>query len=238
MSENLISTENPRLKIQGLSKSFRKRVVLNNISFSVEAGERVGLLGHNGAGKTSLLRCIAGYWTGDSGQVLINGETVTPESIRTRRQIGYMPETVPLYGAMTVGEHLRMACELAGNQVSEPFLNRIEMRFGLPEVINREVRKISKGFRQRTGLALAMINFPDLLLLDEPTAALDPAQIVSVRELLNELKPEQSLIMSSHQLSEVHSICTRIIVIHHGQIVLDQPISDNIEELFLSVTST
>ncbi len=241
MSENLISTENPLLRVHNLSKSQNGLSILHDIRFSLRRGEKIGLLGENGAGKTSLLRCIVGYWLPELGYCEVEGNRVTAESIETRAKLGYMPERVPLYPNLTAREHLQLAVVLKGRSgdYSSSDWHDIECQYGISEIAHRPSRYFSKGYRQRLGLAMAMLITPELLILDEPTSGLDPAQIVAVRDLLNHLNPTQGMIMSSHQLSEVHSVCDRILVIHKGRLVLDEPVSGgDIEAQFLAVTAS
>ncbi len=209
------------LEVKNLSKKFGEVHAVRNLSFQIRKGEVLGFLGPNGAGKTTTMRIITCYIPATSGVVHVDGMDTVNESLRVRERIGYLAETNPLYGDMCVREYLQFVGEIRG--LKAPRLDsRIDEMFsvcGLTRMGNRQIGKLSKGFRQRVGLAQAMMHNPDLLLLDEPTAGLDPNQIIEIRQLIRKIGAEKTIIYCSHILSEVSATCSRIIIINEGQIV-------------------
>lgn len=209
------------IEIKNLTKKFGSAVVLDNISFSVKRGEILGFLGPNGAGKTTTMKIITGFWKATDGEVVVDELPVSSRSLETRRKIGYLPETVPLYEDMKVYEYLKFVAEARG---IEP--DRVKTRIkevvescGLSKVVKKPIEELSKGFRQRVGLAQAIIHEPDILILDEPTTGLDPNQIVEIRDLIKKIGKEKTIIFSTHILSEVSATCDRVIIINNGKIV-------------------
>lgn len=209
------------IEIKNLSKKFDNNIILDDITFTVKKGEILGFLGPNGAGKTTTMKIITSFWSPSSGDVIIDGINITKDSISTRRKIGYLPETVPLYEDMRVYEYLRFVAEARGLSKTE-VKNRIKEvveTCGLRDVIRQPIDELSKGYRQRLGLAQAIIHNPDILILDEPTTGLDPNQIVEIRKLIKELGKEKTVIFSTHILGEVSAVCDRAIIINKGRIV-------------------
>ncbi len=209
------------IKIENLSKSYGFQKAVDNISFEVKTGEILGFLGPNGAGKTTTMKMITSYIEMDSGEVLIGGKPV--RSGETKKHIGYLPEHNPLYTDMPVIDYLEFCAAL--QSVPRP---RIPQRIremvrvcGLDVEKHKRIRELSKGYRQRVGLAQAMIHDPDILILDEPTTGLDPNQIVEIRELIRKLGKEKTVILSTHILPEVEATCDRILIINQGRIVAD-----------------
>ena len=209
------------IEIKNISKKIGSNKILDNISFAVNQGEILGFLGPNGAGKTTTMKIITSFWAPDSGEVMVGGSNVVKDSLKTRTMIGYLPENVPLYDDMKVYEYLKFVGEVRGiskNRIKQRIKEVIEA-CGLKSVIRKPVEELSKGFRQRLGLAQAIINNPDVLILDEPTTGLDPNQIVEIRDLIKRIGKEKTVIFSTHILSEASAICDRVVIINNGQIV-------------------
>jgi ABC-2 type transport system ATP-binding protein len=211
------------IQIQGLIKRFGTTQALKGLSFEVPKGQVVGFLGPNGAGKTTTMRILAGYSAPSEGTAQVGGIDVTKDPIATRKLIGYLPESNPLYEEMMVIDFLRFTAEARGVPGSElpARLKRAVERCGLTSVLGKDISQLSKGYRQRVGLAAAILHDPDLLILDEPTSGLDPNQIVEIRSLIKELGQEKTVILSTHILSEVQSTCSRVLIISDGKLVAD-----------------
>jgi ABC-2 type transport system ATP-binding protein len=211
------------IHIQGLTKRFGTTEALKGLSFEVPKGQVVGFLGPNGAGKTTTMRILAGYSTPSSGAAKVGGIDVTQDTVAARRLIGYLPESNPLYEEMMVVDFLRFTAEVrevAPSERSER-IRRAVARCGLGQVLGKDIGQLSKGYRQRVGLAQAILHEPELLILDEPTSGLDPNQIVEIRSLIKELGKEKTVILSTHILSEVQSTCSRVLIINDGRLVAD-----------------
>ena len=209
------------LEVKSLNKKFGEVHAVRNLNFQIRKGEIFGFLGPNGAGKTTTMRIITCYIPATSGTVLVDGMDTVADSLRVRKKIGYLAETNPLYGDMSVVEYLKFVGEIRGIK-GTPLTTRIEEMFavcGLAKMANRQISKLSKGYRQRVGLAQAMMHNPDLLILDEPMSGLDPNQIVEIRQLIKNVGAEKTIIYCSHILSEVSATCSRLIIINEGQIV-------------------
>ncbi len=217
----MVSPTTPIIEVLGLTKEYGSRPAVRDISFTVEPGEIVGLLGPNGAGKSTTLRILAGYLAATQGIARVAGFDVLEQSIEVRRRVGYMPETVPLPDEMRVREYLKFRARLKGlsRAASRERTDTVISRFGLQEVAGRMIAHLSKGFRQRVGLADALVHEPALLILDEPTIGLDPHQIVAVREIIKTLAREHTVLISSHILPEIEVTCSRLLIFHHGRIV-------------------
>lgn len=211
------------IEVQDLTKEYAGRVAVDGISFFVKSGEIVGLLGPNGAGKSTTMRILSGYLPPTSGSALVAGFDVFRQSLEARKNIGYMPETAPLYADMRVKEYLRFRGELKGlrGRHLRHRVGDIMDMCGVTDVRRRLIGNLSKGYRQRVALADALLHRPQLLILDEPTNGLDPAQIRQVREMLRSLRNEHTILLSTHILSEVEQVCDRVIMIHHGHIRAD-----------------
>jgi ABC-2 type transport system ATP-binding protein len=208
------------IKVEQLTKKYAGVTGIDQISFEVGKGEIVGFLGPNGAGKTTTMRILASYMPASSGRATVAGFDVFSESLKARRHLGYLPENVPLYHDMRVNEYLRYRGALkalSGKQLKNR-IGVIKELCGLREVGRKKIAGLSKGFRQRVGLAEAMIHEPDLLILDEPTIGLDPNQIRQVRELIKSLGERHTILLSTHILSEVEATCSRVIIINRGRI--------------------
>jgi ABC-2 type transport system ATP-binding protein len=212
------------IEVESLEKRYGFTHALQGISFSVQRGEVVGFLGPNGAGKTTTMKILTGYLLPTGGRASVGGLDVVRESLAVRRRIGYLPESTPLYGEMRVDDYLRFVAAIRGvpKERRKAAIARAVELCSLSGVLGKNIVELSKGFRQRVGLAQAMVHEPELLILDEPTSGLDPNQIVEVRHLIAQLLGEQrTVILSTHYLQEVEKSCSRVIIITHGKIVAD-----------------
>jgi len=210
------------IEVQHLVKRYGSKRALDDISFTVRDGEILGFLGPNGAGKSTTMNIITGYVSATSGTVTVDGHEILEEPLEAKRKLGYLPEMPPLYVDMTVEEYLSFAFDL--KKVKLPKREHIEEVCGLVrigDVRGRVIRHLSKGYRQRVGLAQALLGNPDVLILDEPTVGLDPKQIIEIRALIRELGERHTVILSSHILPEVQAVCDRVIVINKGRLVAD-----------------
>jgi ABC-2 type transport system ATP-binding protein len=221
------------IKIEHMSKNYGPYPAVIDVSFEVLKGEIVGFLGPNGAGKTTTMRVVTGFTPPSEGVVTVGGYDVVSHSLDVRRHIGYLPETVPLYLDMTVMDYLKYMGEIRGmnsSWVKERLPKVIDM-VKLGEYRNTLVGRLSKGYRQRTGIAQAILHEPDVLVMDEPTIGIDPIQVVETRELISNLGEEHTMLLSSHILPEVSAICKRVLVINDGRIVADDKPDDLSEKL-------
>lgn len=209
------------IEIQNLTKKFGENITLDNISFSVKKAEILGFLGPNGAGKSTTMKIITSFWQPTSGKITVDGIDVAEDSIATRKKIGYLPETVPLYEDMRVYDYLYFIAEIRGLKKEEmkKRIKEVAESCGLTKVIRRPIEELSKGYCQRVGLAQAIMHNPDVLILDEPTTGLDPNQIAEIRDLIKKIGKEKTVIFSTHILSEVSAVCDRVIIISNGRIV-------------------
>lgn len=209
------------IKVSGVTKKYPARVAVDNISFEVNRGEIVGFLGPNGAGKTTTMRMLTGYLPMNSGTIEVAGFNIVDHPGDVRRRIGYLPENCPLYPEMRVDEYLKFRASLKGVKSSarRAKVSEVKEQCGLTEVGKRIIGQLSKGYRQRVGLADSLVHDPDLLVLDEPTVGLDPYQIRQVRELITKLADRHTILLSTHILQEVEAICERILIINEGKIV-------------------
>jgi ABC-2 type transport system ATP-binding protein len=208
------------IKVEQLTKKYAGVTAIKDLSFEVGAGEIVGFLGPNGAGKTTTMRILSSFMPATSGRAMIAGHDVFKDSIRARRNLGYLPENVPLYGDMRVTEYLRYRAalkDLSGRKLKQR-VGTVKELCALKEVENKLISNLSKGYRQRVGLAESMIHEPALLILDEPTIGLDPNQIRQVRELIKAMGERHTILLSTHILSEVEMTCSRVIIINRGEI--------------------
>ena len=210
--------------VQDVTKEYGEQKALNGISFGIGSGEIVGFLGPNGAGKTTLMKILTGYIAPTSGNAWINNVSVTRDSIKAKRRIGYLPETNPLYHEMYVWEYLQFVAGIYQKKKKKDRIGELIEITGLTPEQKKKIGALSKGFRQRVGLAQALIHDPDVLILDEPTSGLDPNQIVEIRELISTLGKEKLVLLSTHIMQEVESICNRVLIIHKGDIIADDDI--------------
>ncbi len=238
------------IEAHGLTRRFGDTVALDGVGFTVARGEVVGLLGPNGAGKTTAMRILTCTLPPTGGRAAVAGFDVVDESLEVRRRVGFMPEHVPLYPDATVTEHLRFTAEMKGVATAgrDAHLDDIMARAGLPEVRGRMVGNLSKGYRQRVGLAQALVGDPEVLILDEPTSGLDPHQIVEIRDLIRSFRGERTVLLSSHILAEVSRTCSRVIILDRGRLVAEVAAEelpaeatkprDALEDIFLRLTGT
>lgn len=209
--------------IRGVSKFYGSQKALDGVSIAIDKGEVVGLLGPNGAGKSTLMRLLTSFITADEGEISIRGFNVGDHSLKIRQWVGYLPENNPLYPEMYVREYLRFVYEMYPGKHKNPDRVRemIDLT-GLGPEQNKKIGALSKGYRQRVGLAQALIHDPEVLILDEPTSGLDPNQLPGIRSVISNLGKEKTVLLSTHVMQEVEAMCNRVVVINHGQIVADQ----------------
>jgi len=224
---------------ENITKLYGAQKALDEVSFRIKSGEVVGFLGPNGAGKSTMMKIITGYLPPSSGTVVVNNLDVMEHPLEVKKQIGYLPENNPLYHEMYVREYLKFVAGIykLGNQTKQR-MEEIIRQTGLEPEQKKKIGALSKGFRQRVGLAQALIHDPQVLILDEPTSGLDPNQIVEIRNLISEAGKEKTVLLSTHIMQEVEAICDRIIIIHNGKIVADDAkgdIFDYVEEIFQTV---
>ena len=216
------------IDVTSLSKSYGPVRALEDVSFHVDAGEVIGLLGPNGAGKTTMMKILTGYLQPDEGQVIIDGLDVLTDTLAVQQRIGYLPENAPLYPEMSVQAYLHMIAELRQVPQDERYERIVDAvhATGLEEHLVRPIAQLSKGFRQRVGLAQAILHQPKLLIFDEPTVGLDPTQIVEVRRLIQRLSKHSTVMLSTHILSEVEATCDRVIILLNGRVRADARLED------------
>jgi len=211
------------IKVENLSKFYGEQQAVKNISFEIKSGEVVGFLGPNGAGKSTTMKMITTYLTPNEGVIQVNGIDTEDKPIEVRKKIGYLPEQNPLYNDMNVIDYLNYAAELQSvpkEQIPEAVKRMVKV-CGLEDVKHKDIGELSKGYKQRVGLAQAMVHDPDVLLLDEPTSGLDPNQIIEIRKLIKDFGKHKTLMLSTHILQEVQATCDRVIIINNGEIVAD-----------------
>jgi ABC-2 type transport system ATP-binding protein len=209
------------IKVNGLTKDYGARRAISNVTFDAEQGEVVGFLGPNGAGKTTTMRILTGYMPPTAGEAIVAGYDVVSESLEVRKRVGYLPETVPLYTDMTVFDYLKFMAELRRiPNVADRVDEALEM-VGMTDRADGFVGNLSKGMKQRVGLAQALLHRPEVLILDEPTIGLDPGQVVDVRNLIREIGKERTVLLSTHILSEAQNMCDRVLIINKGEIVAE-----------------
>ncbi|MDR3236689.1 MAG: ATP-binding cassette domain-containing protein [Prevotellaceae bacterium] len=232
------------VSVEHISKLYGAQKALDKVSIDIPRGQVVGLLGPNGAGKSTLMKIITGYLSSDEGTVQVNGFDVAAQPLKARRCIGYLPEHNPLYDDMYVREYLTLMGRLQG--LGRKAKSRADDVIALTDITPEQHKKngqLSKGYRQRVGLAQALIHEPEVLILDEPTSGLDPNQIVGIRQLIQSLGADRSVLLSTHIMQEVEAMCSRVVIIHKGHIVLDAAMDDlrrqpqSIEEIFRDLTN-
>lgn len=209
------------IEVSHLNKNYGTRPAIRNLSFTVGDGQIFGLLGPNGAGKSTIMNILTGYLAPTSGEVKVAGFSLPEEAQQAKACVGYLPEQPPLYPEMTVQEYLDFAAELKGVKRADrkQQVLKAARRTGLEEVLPRLIRSLSKGYRQRVGIAQALLGAPKLIILDEPTVGLDPAQVIEIRRLIRELGKSHTVILSSHILSEVQAVCSQVLILSKGQLV-------------------
>lgn len=213
------------IEVSRLSKHFDGFKAVDDVSFSIPTGQIVGLLGPNGAGKSTTMRMITGFLKATSGTILIDGIDISQDPVGAKQKIGYMPESAPLYSDMIVEDYLEYVAEMQ-NQDTDEKVKKLCEECGLKEVMHKNISELSRGYRQRVGLAHALMNDPEILILDEPTSGLDPNQIEDVRNLIREIGKTRTVIVSTHILGEVEMLCSRVIIISKGKLVADSPTAE------------
>ena len=225
------NNNNPKILVENVSKVFGSRIAVNDVSFSINKGEVIGFLGPNGAGKSTTMRLLTSYYTQNSGNIYIDSINTKDSDIETRKKIGYLPESNPLYGEMLVKDYLRLIGDLRDLSKSD-YKNNLSNAIdetGIHEYYYSPINQLSKGYRQRVGLAQAILHQPEILILDEPTEGLDPNQRVTMRNLIKSLGEQRTIMLSTHVLQEVETTCSRIILINKGKLIAEGTIEDILE---------
>ena len=231
------------VQAEGLTRSFGHRMAVDNISLKVRRGEVLGLLGVNGAGKSTTMNMLAGIQMPDAGIISVGKYSLTDNPMLARGSLGYLPEQPPVYPELTVDEYLTYCAQLRRVSTAQLYdsVDQSKKRCGLESSGRRLIRNLSKGYQQRVGIAQAIIHKPDIIILDEPTVGLDPVQIVEIRKLIRELGNDHSVILSTHILPEVQSVCDRVMILRQGKVVHDAPIAsftenESLEQVFIRIT--
>lgn len=228
------------LEIINLTKKFGTQTALDHINLSIRQNEIIGLLGPNGAGKSTLMKSIVGALRIDEGKIIFNGKDITEYEIESKQKMGFLPENNPLYQEMYIKEYLQFVANI--HKVDKSRIEEIIDLVGITPEKDKKISQLSKGYKQRVGLAQAILHHPDLLILDEPTNGLDPNQIIEIRNVIKEIGKEKTVILSTHIMQEVEALCTRVILIHKGNIIQDSPIAEfkgkytSLEEAFQKYT--
>lgn len=229
------------LEIINLTKKFGEQTALNHINISINKNEIIGLLGPNGAGKSTLMKSVVGALKIDEGKIVFNGEDITKSETESKKNIGFLPENNPLYNEMFVKEYLHFVANI--HKISEARIEEVIEIVGITPEKSKKIGQLSKGYKQRIGLAQAILHQPDLLILDEPTNGLDPNQIIEIRNVIKEIGKEKTVILSTHIMQEVEALCSRVILIHEGNIIQDSTIDEfkgkfeSLEAAFASYTT-
>ncbi len=211
------------IAVSNLVRDYGPIRALSDVSFTIERGQVVGLLGPNGAGKTTCMKILTGFIAATSGEVRIDGQDIVEHGVEVRKRIGYLPENAPVHQDMRTRDYLRFVARIRGVEPGriDERIEQVARTVGIVPVLDQDIGTLSKGFRQRVGLAQAMVHNPEILILDEPTSGLDPNQIVEIREVIKELGQDRTVILSTHNLPEVTATCNRILLIHRGRLVAD-----------------
>jgi ABC-2 type transport system ATP-binding protein len=232
------------IEVKNLCKSYGEYAAVNDVSFTAQKGQIVGFLGPNGAGKTTTIRMLSTYLPPSSGTAIVAGFDVLREADQVRKRIGYLPENPPLYGEMTVREYLKFVGEIKGvprAKLSEK-IDEVMERCFVSDVRNKLCQHLSRGYRQRVGLAQAIIHEPEVIILDEPTSGLDPKQIIEIRQLIKSLGKDHTVLLSTHILPEVSMVCNKVVIISRGRVVMESMLADlarekSLEQVFLESVS-
>ncbi|MEZ7941074.1 MAG: gliding motility-associated ABC transporter ATP-binding subunit GldA [Flavobacteriales bacterium] len=214
------------IEAKGVSKYYGKQKALDEVSFKISSGEIVGFLGPNGAGKSTMMKIITGYFPPNEGDIYVIGLDAVENSLEVRKKVGYLPEHNPLYPEMYVTEYLKFVAGIYKVKNKKERVEEIIKMVGLSPERHKKIQELSKGYKQRVGLAQALIHDPDVLVLDEPTSGLDPNQLVEIRKLIRDIGKEKTVMLSTHIMQEVEAICDRVIIINEGRIVADAPVSE------------
>ena len=213
------------IEVKNITKLYGEQKALNNVSFSIEKGEIVGFLGPNGAGKSTMMKIITGYINASEGEVFVNNFDVSTHKLELQKSIGYLPENNPLYLDMYVREYLQFNASV--HKIPKSAIEEVIVKVGLTPEAHKKINQLSKGYRQRVGLAATLLHNPEVLILDEPTTGMDPNQLAEIRSLIKEVGKDKTVLFSTHILQEVEAVCDRVILIHNGQIIADK----NLKEL-------
>lgn len=231
------------LVVNTLCKNYGHQVAVNEVSFELKPGEIVGFLGPNGAGKSTTLKMLAGFLETDKGSIVLNGERIHQNATAVKKQIGYLPESNALYQDLYVKEYLQFLTAVHAITNASAAIQSVIEKTGLSQMQNKKIAALSKGYKQRLGIAAAIIHQPTLILLDEPTAGLDPNQLIEIRALIQSLSKDSMILFSTHILQEVTAICDRVLVLHQGRLVADEPTRQlldkhgaSLEEIFKMLT--
>ena len=216
--------------INKLTKKYSIKNALSNISFEIDRGEIIGLLGPNGAGKSTLFKILSGFIKDYDGEIKIYDIDIHKDSISAKNKIGYLPEKNPLYDEMYVKEYLEFICKI--HKIKDSSINTIISKVGLKNEKNKLIKNLSKGYKQRVGLAQALIHNPEVIILDEPISGLDPNQIIEIKNLIKNISINKILIISSHIISEIEDICNRIVILNKGKLVFDTKVNQNSDKLY------
>lgn len=216
------------IEVQQLSKSYSSEKALNAVSFSIGSGEVVGFLGPNGAGKSTLMRILTTYLSPDEGRALVNGYDIEKEPMSVKASVGYLPENNPLYTDLYVKEYLSFQCGI--HKIGRQRIDEVVQQVGLQDHASKKIAQLSKGYKQRVGLAAALLHDPEVLILDEPTTGLDPNQLAEIRELIKEIGKTKTILLSTHIMQEVEAMCDRVLIINKGTLVTDKKLKDLIQE--------
>jgi len=216
------------IEVKNITKLYGTQKALNNVSFSIEKGEIVGFLGPNGAGKSTMMKIITGYINASEGEVFVNKFDVSTHKIEAQKHLGYLPENNPLYLDMYVKEYLQFNASV--HKISKDEIEKVIVKVGLTSEAHKKINQLSKGYRQRVGLAAALLHNPEVLILDEPTTGLDPNQLAEIRSLIKEVGKDKTVLFSTHILQEVEAVCDRVILIHNGQIIADKKLKELTED--------
>lgn len=224
------------IEIQNVSKRYGNKLAVNDVSFTIKKGEILGFLGRNGAGKSTTMNIVTGYISASSGRVLLDGHDILEEPREVKRRIGYLPEMPPLYMDMTVDEYLKFVCAIKDVKPSyvRSHLDDITELIRITDVRKRLIKNLSKGYKQRVGMAQALVGNPEVVIMDEPTVGLDPKQIIEIRKLIKQLGEDHTIVLSSHILHEVADVCERVVIINQGKIVAQ----DTLDNLTRNISDT
>jgi ABC-2 type transport system ATP-binding protein len=224
------------IEVKNVSKYYGKQKALDAVSFFINSGEIVGFLGPNGAGKSTMMKIITTYLTADEGEVLVNGKDTVVTKMAVKKSVGYLPEHNPLYDDMYILEYLSFLARV--HQVNKDKITEVVELVGLTPEKHKKIKQLSKGYRQRVGLASALLHNPDVLILDEPTTGLDPNQLIDIRNLIKEIGKTKTVLFSTHIMQEVEAVCDRVIIINQGKLVVDSPILELTKEKSLTEVFT
>ena len=223
------------LVVNTLCKNYGHQLAVNEVSFELKPGEIVGFLGPNGAGKSTTLKMLTGFLEADKGSIFLNGERIHQNASTVKKQIGYLPESNALYQDLYVKEYLQFLTAVHSITNAAEAIQSVIEKTGLGQMQNKKIAALSKGYKQRLGIAAAILHKPTLILLDEPTAGLDPNQLIEIRALIQSLSKDSMILFSTHILQEVTAICDRVLVLHQGKLVADEPIGQLLEKHYASL---